>query len=343
MVGGDEDDNQKSVKPLWCWAESSSWRRMMNDVISGWLAKKGIELASSRVLKSLGEVDDMATFRKDIDDINNKLDRIIGAPFREARVLVREGEIEKAKDKAIQAFSLDPLNLPAYLLYARLLCFLGKYDVALDIYWDIVDQFTTKKDLVPSWLFEQYIARLLKTKINAGKRRFRYYNGLDFYATKVWCAEVGIAIRWRRKRKVMFLFESEDFANSYFTWDENVKINIPGGLGVCAITNRYVVFKMDADTFSCYDCCNGNKVRDLNQKEFTALFGEVSTESVSRQYIEIGKIRPAQMPAPFLNLMIDKGVGKGYSEMRTIIYDPCSPPVRAQDPYSYGYISVEPR
>src|SRR5689334_2667834 len=73
--------------------------------------------------------------------VESKLDRLIGAPFRAAHLLLREGDLGACRRKLIEAISLDELDLPALAMYAWLLLVTDRESLAYEYFGLLVDRF----------------------------------------------------------------------------------------------------------------------------------------------------------------------------------------------------------
>lgn len=84
--------------------------------------------------------------------IDEKLSRIINAPYKASLYHLREGNINLAKEKLVDAISANSLNIPARLLFISLIINDNK-EYASELYVELFEEFTTLSYLLPTNLY----------------------------------------------------------------------------------------------------------------------------------------------------------------------------------------------
>src|SRR4051812_36047678 len=93
----------------------------MSSIIVTWALSRGLTDLEGAIRTAAGGHTFEAVTRDQLTVIEKQLDSIIDAPFRQALMYFREGNLDKTKDKLIEAISLNELDLPANALYCTLL------------------------------------------------------------------------------------------------------------------------------------------------------------------------------------------------------------------------------
>src|SRR5437660_4186135 len=133
-------------------------------LFTNWAMNRGLSLTESALRSVLGVSSFEAMVSEKIDTINQKLDILIGAPFRQAKFHLIEGSIEKSKDKLIEAMSLNELDLPAAALYTILLFKSGNVSLALDYSELLIRKFGPHGELVSKELIDVYKSHIRETR-----------------------------------------------------------------------------------------------------------------------------------------------------------------------------------
>lgn len=180
--------------------------------LTDWMASKGLVLAEGAIRAAL----DVPSFESLVKDelrlINNKLDVLLNAPYKQALMHLKEGELEKCKNKVIEAVTLNDLDLPARILYIYLLRYEEKYELALEYYWDLMERFGFRLDLIPAPILKMYSDWYFQPAmkdLNAitqerdsifGRKGGAYHEGDNFYPRDIWCTPDQMVILWRSDR-----------------------------------------------------------------------------------------------------------------------------------------------
>jgi hypothetical protein len=210
--------------------------------------------------------------------IRSLLGIVIKAPYQQAVMHLREGELEKCKDKLIEAISLDELNLPAMLLYANILRFNQNYILALDVYWDVLEKFGFRQDLVPLPLFEAYRKKFFESRIYLDNHSEIIVSFADEnYPQEVWCSLSGFVIRWKGLAKILGIVVYEWSTVKGYSWTEKSYKEVfyasQGNPSIGTVTNHYAVVQESTNEFVVYRLKDGSKVpKTLSSAEFNKLF-----------------------------------------------------------------------
>ena len=245
----------------------------MASVIAPWAVKAGLDLSKTAIMSYLDIQSLENLLQGTLAKIETKMDRLIQVPYRVAIMDLREGKLEKAKDKLKDAVNLEPFNLPAKLLYIYLLCFEKKYDLALDYYLEFLEQFSFRKDLIPPPLYKAYTKKVLETKVlidvpesKISLRYGNYESERKFYVDSFWCSPKGIAIRWGKKG-----FLSDTFAVNAFNWRGKLLFETECCSDIKMVTGTYVVVE-EGDKYTAYSLEGGSKVEELTEVQFKDIF-----------------------------------------------------------------------
>jgi hypothetical protein len=169
-----------------------------------WAANKGLNLGESLFRELIGLKSFETILSEKLDLINQKLDILIGAPFRQARMHLLEGNIEKCKEKLIEAISLNEFDLPSMVLYSFLLYKSGNSSLALDYFEGIIRKFGPHPEITPKEITEVYCQYLVEEK------PLRMIQGFDIcaennmndtdkviYPTDIYCTQSSIITIWK--------------------------------------------------------------------------------------------------------------------------------------------------
>lgn len=173
-------------------------------VVLGWAANKGLDLGENLFRELIGLKSFEAMLTEKLDLINQKLDILIGAPFRQARMHLVEGNIEKCKEKLIEAISLNEFDLPSMVLYSFLLYKSGNPSLALDYFEEVIRKFGPHPEIVPKEITGVYCQYLTEEKPLKKIRPFelcaeKHMKGPStaIYPTEVYCTQSSIITVWK--------------------------------------------------------------------------------------------------------------------------------------------------
>jgi hypothetical protein len=148
-------------------------------ILASWAANQGLSLGQDLFSDMLELPSFEGKVVKELEQINQKLNIMIGSPFRKARMHLLEGNIQRAKDCLIEAISVNEFDLPARAMYCWLLYESGNCSLAVEYFEDIVAKFGPHVEIVPEPIRNLYARYLLEEKpltCNAGvlRQSWRY-------------------------------------------------------------------------------------------------------------------------------------------------------------------------
>lgn len=186
------------------------------EAVGSWIAKKGLSVAADTLVKELRARDLETKLERDLREINSMLEVLIHAPFKEAVLHLREGNLSLCKNKLIQAIAQDELNVPARLLYIDFLRYERKYSLALDYYWNILESFRLPSGLLPSILVELHASHTREGVLPIGGFDLDYFSECDgqtwgWYPNEFWASSGGIVVLWERMYNGSFEALSDRF------------------------------------------------------------------------------------------------------------------------------------
>lgn len=245
--------------------------------ISEWLVGKGLDASASMINKVLQIENSVARIETELATVNDKLDTLITAPYKQALLHWQEGEVEKCKDKLIEAISLDELDISAHHLYIQILIYLEKYIPALDQYWALMDKFGLRDDLVPRLLIDIYKEYLSTIKVNSVKGKYPLTVNLSGYIQNAAASRRGIVYRWCNAADPGNTHFFEENGISVIDWNGNQLFSIKQGWftgkpEIAIATNEFVVVA-SGSTYDIYKFSDGRKLRSkMNELEYRSLF-----------------------------------------------------------------------
>jgi|GEM_PF-5759800 len=167
-------------------------------VISNWAGSRGLSLSEEFFSSLMGLRSFEAIVLEKLDLIDQKLDILIEAPFQQARMHLLEGNLDRCKDKLIEAISLNELDLPAITLYALLLYQSGKIPLSLEYFEQIIRKFGPHGSLLSNRVIEIY-----SEYVNEGKplQAIASFNlqleSWIWYPLEIHCTLSSIIIKWQ--------------------------------------------------------------------------------------------------------------------------------------------------
>jgi hypothetical protein len=234
-------------------------------VISSWAAGKGISLAEHS-LKSWLEIPSEGTLlMNEVDDISSKLDSLIRSPFEQALLYLREGNISKCHEKLIEAMGHNELDLPARLLYIKILLLRKRYILALDQYWDLLERFGPRSDnLVPPALSTAYGEKILECKLTSTPPSWRALS-IGYAPAEAFCSSSGIVVTWEEMEEPQWwqrafavplnsIFGQTSRIEAYTWGGKQILSNHPkrGRPSIKAVTTRYATWSLpNTDAAEC--------------------------------------------------------------------------------------------
>lgn len=265
-------------------------------IVSSWAAMRGLSLAEDAVKTTLGSHSPEAEALGRLDRIERKLDLLLDAPFRQAKMYLREGNFEKCKEKVIEAISLNELDLPALALYSILLRRNGRNDIASECYEDIVRKFGPHSDIVPDEIvgwFKDFCAQFAPV---GSPRAFTIIAAQDdYYPTDVWCSPWNIVSAWKHRERVLMarvlgvdqpLIMAHDWQGKRLFAIEREEVSIEG------VTGEYALVRFDATrSLQVLGISLGKSVPQQFSEEKTARLFFLQSPAVTRmQHPRVGAI-----------------------------------------------------
>lgn len=219
----------------------------MGSMIATWAFNRGLGLIEDILTEAFGRAQPEAQMRLQLDIIEKKLDLIIGAPFKQALMHLREGHRGKGKEKLIEAISLNELDLPAMALYCALLQ--GEQPaLALEYREEMLKKFGYHRDFVPAQLVtwgEQYLREGQPLRRKDRLELFPDDDDPDYYPARVDISPWGIVVLWewnQRRGLLEDVFGANKQRLIAYTWEGSRQMEIQDrSIAVVAVTGDYVV------------------------------------------------------------------------------------------------------
>jgi hypothetical protein len=267
-------------------------------IVSTWAAMRGLSLAEDVAKTTLGSHSPEIEALGRLDLIERKLDLLLDAPFRQAKMYLREGNLERCKEKVIEAISINELDLPALALYSILLRRSGRNDIATECYEDIVRKFGPHPDIVPDEIvgwFKEYCAQFAPVDATKG---FTIIAAEDnYYPTDVWCSPWNIVSAWKHKERVFLArvlrvhqprIMAHDWQGKRLFTIEREEVSIEG------VTGEYALVRIDAArSLQVFGLSVGKLVPHLFSEEKIARLFSLQSPAVTRmQNPRVGTILP---------------------------------------------------
>ena len=240
--------------------------------------KRGLAQAESivREILEIDRSDDVTQAR--LDRIEKQLESIIRSPFRQALMYLRERNVDRAKDKLIEAVSLDELDLPAVAMYCALLEKTNSH-LALEYYEDVMRRFGLHPGIVPNQL-AIWTTRYLVEGGGPLKNGFVARGYRDRYPTMVVCSPWNVVVRWEHlgfKDPSLWLMGTYKPTICAYDWCGKELLRIDQRrFEIIAITGEYLVLGSDADHATVWSLSRGVKLpRQLLRFQAYQLFAAV--------------------------------------------------------------------
>lgn len=267
------------------------------DPISSWLISKGIALAESSVMSLLEFQDPENINSKQLDSALQRLDRLLGAPYESARLHLLGGETEKALDHLKDAIANQPLHLPARLLHIKLLLLEKRYVEALQNYWELLNAFSYREDLVPPFLYQAFLDQVARTPVRPGKapvlqiREAGDGNASDCKPS-VWCSPAAIGIEWPVTPPDQTMVTLDDWNGKRLLTSSPDKDAL-----LEMLTSEYAVYREGDKTFRVFSLTERKELAEssLDESTFRALFLPPDRELQSTQLYRLTHFGPNQI------------------------------------------------
>lgn len=169
-------------------------------IFLNWAANKGMDYTKGSFTEMIGFPSFEAVISEKLDIINQKLDVLIQAPFRQAKMHLLEGNLDKCKDKLIEAISVNEFDLPAIALYSLLLFKSGNIPLALEYFEQIIKKFGPHKNLLSDKIVDIYSDYLNNEKpLRKIKPFIIKLDSYRWYPVEINCSLSSIVIHWKPK------------------------------------------------------------------------------------------------------------------------------------------------
>lgn len=183
--------------------------------------------------------------------IDEKLSRIINAPYKASLYHLREGKINLAKEKLVDAISANSLNIPARLLYISLIINDNK-EYASELYVELFEEFTTLSYLLPTNLYTSLAQTYNSCLDDLLKEKDFYISNSNGEPLEMWLNIHGYVILWNDfslfRRKLL----------TFCLWDKSeYTMTKKRCTSVICVTDRYVFYK-DGNRVLYFDCMSCN-------------------------------------------------------------------------------------
>jgi hypothetical protein len=219
------------------------------DTVLSWLFNKGIEALSGvladELERSLRTEDNVEVFlRQQLADLEDKIDTVLQAPAKQALMHLKEGNLVQYRDKLIEAISHNDFDLGSLLMYINLLRREGRYCLALDYQWELMDRFGPRADIVPRPLLEVYVAKQEQALVDNAKTRKWSYEEVDYHCREIHVSAGGVITCWVRPANGWQLRFSDKSLVVGLNWrGEQLFRFADGDPSVLNLTARYAVVR----------------------------------------------------------------------------------------------------
>jgi hypothetical protein len=236
--------------------------------IYDWATNKALDISAAEVRRWMGIETIEALVLIETRQISAKLDRLLEAPYKEALIYLRERDLDSCHKCIVSAIALDPLNLPARLLYAKILAYKKRFDVALEQYLEILNTFGFRSDLVPPNLCDAYAKKYFSSTV-IGKKGFCFDLPDSFSdQSELWFSPSGFVLRFLPFRKGFFRPGPEIRA---FRWNGQEIGSYDGDRTVAFISERLFGLT-DSSDCEIYALNDGNLIKEVDSDDVQALF-----------------------------------------------------------------------
>jgi len=249
---------------------------LLTTAINQFLVSKSINITASKIISLLNDNNDISEPLKNIEagiiDIQNDLSILISAPYKNALDYLKLGNKTKASEELINAINYDDLNLPARLLYIKLLLDENRVDLAIEKYWDILDMFGIRDDVVPKCLVDLFVEDLRKnTVITNTIKIYGFGSNGDFSKHGKFTFSKHTCVI--QEKNIIKAYNLDNGDCILFEFGETLNL-----------TNRYLIIKKTDTkkrflkkaivtvTINIYDSKTGKYIRSISQDQYDALF-----------------------------------------------------------------------
>jgi len=279
---------------------------MKGEIIS-FLLKKGFDITINAnmidmVLGLFSDTTEMDHTYVEIREVHRKLDALIDAPYKNAQKFIRLGNKEEALRQLVDATSKNDWCLPSRLLFIELLIDDQKFDIALEMYWEILDTFGIRTDLVPKQVIAIYLEYIKKNTVAVNPIKICNSCSLDNFFSeikhdKLILSQNSCVIQWNYPvHRLGFLdkliIRRLNLMKAYSLSSGGIILKVKGNKNstILAVTNKYIVLLLD-DEIRLFDARTGTKhEKILSHTEYTQLFIDSSVGEVGKYFNEINEL-----------------------------------------------------
>ncbi len=211
--------------------------------LAAWSASQGLSIARGALGSALaGDQFEKAALDK-LETVESKLDILIDAPFREAKMYLQEGDLVKCKERIVNAIAHNELNLAAQVLYCLLLIGEKKYDAALDRYGEILRRFGVHRDMIPDEVLDLFSKYSAREDLVESPKEFSVVAGHDCYPRSAWCSPWHFASLWEDTHWSSSIFRSGRYRLLVYDWHGVCQVSLKEKeLSLWGITGEYALW-----------------------------------------------------------------------------------------------------
>ena len=255
-------------------------------ILSTWIANRGLNLTESIVSRHLG----LPNFQKVIDEklsvIDKKLDILIEAPFLQAKMYLKENNLEKCKEKLIEAISLNELNLPALSLYTYLLLNNGQTELGIDYLEAILKKFGPHESILSNEIVNIYNEGVWNQKPKNNISPFDIKFGTAT-PKKIICNMCNIIIHWKEYGSSGGSSIAKTYNSDWigvYDWNGNfIKSFSEGSPEIEILTEEYLILKIWKGVFFGKQVLKVFRTKDGNEVSTST---NLTDEKIRRLFIQ---------------------------------------------------------
>lgn len=226
----------------------------------------GLKISEDVIRKVLNIPTVQTLIQREVSVSKRLLDVFREAPYIQAQKHLEDGEIEKSKDKVIEAMSVNELDLRARILYIYLLSFEGKYGRVLEECLELLEMYGFREELIPPIppsLFKKYVKYYTNSKIKLVP--FEKWWIWDYNLKEIWCSFGGIVTKWKSFPNYVIKAFSWEGKDLFEVKEKEIKI----------VTSRYAILGSSRGPYDVYRLSSGFHLPiELSPEAFTALFSQ---------------------------------------------------------------------
>ncbi len=218
----------------------------MMSPVTQWLTTKSLDFITEYLKQSfLDKNIEGLIYQQNIEIIHN-LKLLIDAPYKQAIMHLRLNEIECAKNKLIEALSMNEFDISARLLYIRVLLYLGYIQEAIEQYWKLYCDFTFDAALFPNPIYDIFNStNIMEPKISERDFEFRIGHDNDFtnyQADNLLIFARGIICSWVSEKHFLG-FPYCKYGMTIVDWNNNCLVERHGYHEIIYFSYNFVIYK----------------------------------------------------------------------------------------------------